>query len=63
MCRVAGSYFRRLRTIQPAMSGKRISSVIAAGRISRAKCQSLVAAGRNDALEAPLTGEIHQHAG
>ena len=60
MCRVAGSYFNRLRTSQPAMSGRRMSSVIAAGRSSRAKLQALVAARSDHAFEPAFPPQLDQ---
>ena len=63
MCRVAGSCFRRSRIVQPAMSGKLMSSVMAPRRKLARKCQRGPAAKRHQNLDAAVVRQVHQDAG
>ena len=63
MCRVDGSSLRLLSTVQPSMSGRKMSSVTAVGRYWRAKDQGRAPAHGDDRLEALVAGQAQQHAG
>ena len=60
MCRVAGSSFRLFSTVQPSMSGRNTSSVIAVGRYWRASDSAVCAAVGDDALEALVARQAEQ---
>ena len=62
MWRVAGSCFRRSRIVQPAMSGRLMSSVMAPGLNSRASGQRGGAAQRHQGLDAAIVRQVHQDA-
>ena len=62
MCRVAGSSFRLFSTVQPSMSGRNTSSVMAVGRILPRERQGRLAAVGDDALEPVVAREAEQHA-
>ena len=62
MCRVAGSSLRLFSTVQPSMSGRNTSSVIAVGRYCLASDERRLAAVRDDALEALVARQPEQHA-
>ena len=57
MWRVAGSSFRLFRTVQPSMSGRNTSRVIAVGRYWRASVERRLAAVGDNALEALVARE------
>ncbi len=62
MWRVAGSSLRLFSTVQPSMSGRNTSSVMAVGRYSRASDSACLAAGGDDALEALVARQAEQDA-
>ena len=62
MCRVSGSSLRLLSTVQPSMSGRKISRVMAVGRYWRASDERLVAAHGDEALESLVPRQAEQHA-
>ena len=62
MWRVAGSSLRLLSTVQPSMSGRKMSSVIAVGRILPRQRQRRRRRGGDDALEALVARQAEQDA-
>ena len=62
MWRVAGSSLRLFSTVQPSMSGRKMSSVIAVGRYCRASASAALPAVRDDALEALVARQAEQDA-
>ena len=61
MWRVRGSSFRLLSTVQPSMSGRKMSSVMAVGRNWRARPAPIAPSVGDDALEALVAGQAEQH--
>ena len=57
-----GSCFRRSSTVQPSRSGRRMSSVMAAGLYLCASARAIAAAGGHQALEALFARQIQQDA-
>ena len=62
MCRVCGSCLSWLSTVQPSMSGRNTSSEIAVGRNCARQRQRVVAAHRDQDLEAVVAREVDQDA-
>ena len=62
MCRVAGSSLRLLSTVQPSMSGRKMSSVMAVGRYWRASASAACPRFGDDALEALVARQPEQDA-
>ena len=62
MCRVAGSSLRLFSTVQPSMSGRNMSSVIAVGTVLPRQRKRRLAAVGDDALEALVARQPEQDA-
>ena len=62
MCRVAGSSLRLFNTVQPSMSGRNMSSVMAVGRYCRASAAPACPRVRDHALESLVARQPEQHA-
>ena len=63
MCRVAGSCLRLFSTVQPSMSGRKMSSVMAVGADTAGPATGpIAAAGGHDHLEALVAGQAQEDA-
>ena len=62
MCRVFGFCLSWLSTVQPSMSGRKMSSDTAVGLVFARQVQRVLAARRDQHLEAFVMREIHQDA-
>ena len=63
MCRVAGSSLRLLSTVQPSMSGRKMSSVMAVGQVLAGERRPSLPARGDDAFEALVARQAQQNAG